>query len=260
MPARQDEERHAFDLACRRGRLQVRGEGRDLPLGKIGPVDEIGRVQVVAVHRMRSPIEERVTRTAVELDRIVVQRLVEQAWTVLVEDTDPQVDPVLQDSALDLVGRQRMEVDVDLTGPAPEGPQHVRQGMATLRGQIVDHGDREVADQLAAKRAHPGAEALQRGRKVLACFVDDPSFVGQSKACPPALAMTHAESPLQIADLAADGGLADVQGKLGCGESAALRDCHEDREQYGSHGLSPRYPRALRYSLYPRRGGRMGSG
>ena len=45
------------------------------------------------------------------------------------------------------------------------------------------------------------------------------------------MAKAHAEAPFQIADLAADGGLADVQGNLRRGESAALRHRHEDREQ-----------------------------
>ena len=160
------------------------------------------------------------TRTAVEFDRIVVERFVVQAWTVLVEDSDPQVDPVLQYGALDLVGRQRVEVNVDLACLAPEGPEHVGQWIAALGGPVVDHGDRKVADQLAAKRAHCGAEALQGGREVLARLVDDSSLVGQVESGPPPLAKAHAEAPFQIANLAADGRLSDVQGNLRCGESA----------------------------------------
>ena len=61
---------------------------------------------------------------------------------MLVEDTDPQVDPVLQDGALDFVGRQRVEVNVDLPGHALEGPEHVGQWIALLGGPVVDRGDR----------------------------------------------------------------------------------------------------------------------
>ena len=120
---------------------QVPGERRDLPLGQIGSVSEIGCVHVVVVEPMRGPVEERVTLTAVQFDRIVVERLVDQARTVLVEDADPQVDPVLQDGALDLVGRQRVEVNVDLTGPSPERPKHIGQGIAALGGPVVDRGN-----------------------------------------------------------------------------------------------------------------------
>ena len=111
-----------------------------------------------------------------------------------------------------------------------EVPEHVGQWIAALGGPVVDHGDRELADQLAAKRAHRGAEALQRGREVLTCLVDDPSLVGQAEAGPPPLAKAHAETSFQIAHLTADGRLADVQGDLRRGESAAFRDRHEDRE------------------------------
>ena len=51
---------------------------------------------------------------------------------MLVKYTDPQIDSVLEDGALDLVGRQRVEINVDLPGPAPEGSQHVGQRIATL--------------------------------------------------------------------------------------------------------------------------------
>ena len=46
---------------------------------------------------MRGPVENSVTLAAIEFHRIVVKRLVDQARAVLVEDADPQVDPVLQD-------------------------------------------------------------------------------------------------------------------------------------------------------------------
>ena len=66
---------------------------------------------------------------------------------------------------------------------------------------------------------------------MLARLVDDSSLVGQVEPGAPALTKTHAEAPFQIANLAADGRLADVQGNLRRGESAAL--CHrcEDREK-----------------------------
>ena len=213
------------------GRGQAPGERRDLRFGQIGTVNKIGRVQVPAVEFVRGPVEERVTRAAVELDWIVVKRLVEQARTVLVKDTDPEVHPVLQNRALDLVRRQRVEVNVDPPGLGPERAKHVGQWIAALCGPVVDRGDREVADQLAAQRAHGGTEALQRGRKVLARLVDDPSLVGKPESSPPPLAKAHAKAGLQIADLAADGRLPDVQGNLRRGESAAVRYRHEDREQ-----------------------------
>ena len=66
---------------------------------------------------------------------------------------------------------------------------------------------------------------------MLPCLVDDPALVGEAEAGSSPLAKAHAEAPFQIANLTADGRLADVQGNLRCGKSAALRDRHEDREQ-----------------------------
>ena len=66
---------------------------------------------------------------------------------------------------------------------------------------------------------------------MLRCLVDDPSLVGQAEPGAPALTKTHAEALLQIADLAADGGLADIEGNLRRGESAAVHDRRENREQ-----------------------------
>ena len=103
-----------------------------------------------------------------------------------------------------------MEVNVDPSRLAPEGLEHIDHGIAALGGPVVDHGNRKIADQLAVKSPHRGAEALQRGREVLACLVDDPALVGEVEAGSSALAKTHAEASFQIANLAADGGLADV--------------------------------------------------
>ena len=66
---------------------------------------------------------------------------------------------------------------------------------------------------------------------MLACLVDDSALVGEAEAGSPPLAKAHAEAPFQITNLTADGRLADVQGDLRRGESAALHYRHEDCEQ-----------------------------
>ena len=72
---------------------------------------------------------------------------------MLVEHADPQVDPVLQDGALDLVGRQRVEVNVDLPGLAPEVPEHVSHWITTFGGPVVDYGDRQSSPTSSPRSA-----------------------------------------------------------------------------------------------------------
>ena len=55
-------------------------------------------------------------------------------------------------------------MNVDLPGLAPEGSERLGQRIAALGGPVVNRSDGEVADQLAAKRAHGGAETLERRR------------------------------------------------------------------------------------------------
>ena len=108
---------------------------------------------------------------------------------------------------------------------------HLRQRVAILGRPVVDHADRKLPDQFTAQRTHLCAEIFECRREVLACLVDGLSLVGQPKADPSTLAESHAETPFEIADLPADGRLADVQGNLCGGETATLGHRHENRKQ-----------------------------
>ena len=68
---------------------------------------------------------------------------------MLVENADPKVDPVFEDRALNLVRRERVEVNMDLPGLGPEGSKDIGHWKAAFGGPVVDSGDGEVADQLA---------------------------------------------------------------------------------------------------------------
>jgi hypothetical protein len=204
---------------------------RDLLFGEVAASHEVHELKIPRHPALGRHGKQRMIPTAVKLDWILIERLVNEPRPVLVEHADAQPDPAIQDGAFDLVGRQRVDAECHKTPAVFEVRQGAGEWRARVGDPIVDDGDRKLADQLAAHRAYFGAEGFQRVEQLLTGFVDHTPLVGEAEPNPAALAEPHAQARFQVAHVAADGRLAEIEGDLGRREAARLHHRHEDRKQ-----------------------------
>ena len=122
--------------------------------------------------------------------------------------------------------------------------------MAGLVGHgFIEDRQRQVALQGAVHVIDLIAEVFNAADQALGGFIDLAAFLGQGKAGAAAVTQGHAQPQLQILQVTADGGAANIQLQLGGGQATTAGNRHKNAQQadigvrqvsqQGFHGCLP---------------------
>ncbi len=229
--ARQNKKRDTFHL-CGGGRALFGKRDTARPrVKREAPVD-IGAVFKTCRRDIRvRRIEKLMAAPAIKHERFGLQRKIVEHRDRLVVRQDAQMNSAVVDLLLDFRWRHHLNANMHIRRQGTQFAERAGKLKLLVKDHAVDDADIELAGHVMLNCRKLGPEVLKL-RKNRHCGVKRPlAALGQRKAAPAALAQAKSEPAFKFRHVAADCRSADLQFRVGGGETAVANNAGKNLQQ-----------------------------